>query len=258
MKKFLGGVFNFVLIAVVVLVMAGTGIGMVTTGSGERKLAEAPEVPLAELAAHAGRTVRVRAALAGEPALQAAGGEALAFQAVTISHEESTGVGENRRDETITDYAATAPRVLVLTDGEAAAGVVPDGIDLRFVPETFRGETGRGGALPAAASALLPAGVFTGLPDRTGADLSVRAIREGAEVTVHGVVEVVDGQAVLRAPEDAPFVVSPEPWEEVVSKAGTSGAISLVLGWVLLAGSVAVTLFLLLGWLRGRGAAAAA
>ncbi|HEX2189799.1 MAG TPA: hypothetical protein VHG51_12910, partial [Longimicrobiaceae bacterium] len=248
MKQVLGGVFSFVLLAVVVLLMAGTGVGMIGAGSGERQMTEAPEVPLAELAAHAGRTVRVRGTVAGQPALQAAGGEALAFQAVTITHEESSGVGEDRTEETVTDYARLAPQVLVVSDGAAAAGIVPQGIDLRFVPETFSGQTGRAGELPAAAASLLPAGVFTELPDRSGADLSVRAIREGAAVTVHGTVDVVDGQAVLRAPADAPFVVSPRPWDEVVSEAGTSGIINLVFGWGLLLGAVAATFFLLRGW----------
>lgn len=258
MKKVVGGVFNFVLMSVVVLVMAGAGLGMVATGSGERMLAEAPEVEIAELAAHAGATVRVRARLQGEPALRAAGGEALAFQAVTITHEESSGVGEDQRYETVTDYARTAPAVLVASDGAAAAGILPEGIDLRFVPETFSGRTEAAGALPAGASALLPAGVFSELPDRSGADLSVRAIPEGAEVTVHGTVQVVDGQALLSAPAGAPFIVSPLPWEQVLDEAGTSGAINLVFGWGLLLGAAAATFFLLRGWVRGRRGAAAA
>lgn len=257
MKKLMGGVLNFVLLALVVLVMAGTGLGLVATGSGERRLAEAPEVPLADLAAHDGSTVRVRAKLLGEPGLQAPSGEVLAFQAVTITHEESSGVGEDRTEETITDYARFAPTVLVATDGTVAVGILPEGVDLRFVPERFSGATGAGGQLPAAASSLVPAEVFTELPDRGFTDLSVRAIGQEQEVTVHGTVQLVDGQPVLRAPADVPFVISPMPFDEVLKQAGRSGVLNLVFGWALVAGAAAVSFYSLRGWLRERRGAAA-
>jgi hypothetical protein len=89
-------------------------------------------------------------------------------------------------------------------------------------------------------------------------DLSVRAIAQDQEVTVHGTVEVVDGVPVLRAPEGAPFVVSPMPFDEVLEQAERSGTIDLVFGWLLLAGAAALAFFSLRGWLRGRRGAAAA
>ncbi len=257
MKKLMGGVFSFLLTAGAVLVMAVFGLGMLATGSGEHMLAEAPEVKLADLAAHAGKAVRVRARLQGEPPLQAPNGDALAFQAVTITHEESSGVGEDRRDETVVDYDRYAPTALVLVDGAAAVGVVPAGVDLRFVPERFSGSTGADGQLPAGASSLLPAGVFTELPARGSTDLTVRAIGQDQEVTVHGTVEVVGGVPVLRAPEGAPFVVSPMPFDEVLEQAERSGTIDLVFGWLLLAGAAALAFVSLRGWLRGRRGAAA-
>jgi hypothetical protein len=254
MKKFAGGVFSFVLMTGLVLFMAVMGLGMVATGSGERRLGEAPEVKLADLAAHAGKTVRFRATLVGEPAMAAAGGERLAFQAVTITHEESS----EDDWETVTDYARTAPQVVVASDGEAAVGIVSAGVELAYVPELFEGKTGSGGAMPAGASALLPAGVFTELPDRGFTDVSVRGIRDGEQVTVHGMVEVVDGTPVLRAPEDVPFVVSPLPWEEVVKRAGTSGILSLVFGWGLVAGAAVLAFFSVRNWIRDRRAPAPA
>lgn len=256
MKKLFDSAFGFLIMAGLVLFLAVMGMGMVATGTGERKLAEAPEVTLPELAGHAGKTVRVRARLVGAPALQASGGEALAFQAVTITHEESSGSGEDYEVETVTDYAAMAPQVLVASDGEASAGIVAAGVDLRFVPERFEGRTGRGGVFPAEAAALLAANTFAGLPDRSDTDLSIRAIREGEEVTIHGTVEVVDGQPVLRAPADLPFVVSPLPFDEVVKQANTSGIISLVFGWAMLLGAAALAFFGVRGWLRGRRASA--
>lgn len=258
MKKLMGGVFGFLLTTGVVLLLAVFGIDMLATGSGERMLAEAPEVKLSELAAHAGKNVRVRAKLRGEPALQAPSGEALAFQAVTITHEESSGVGQDRTEETVTDYAQFAPTTVIAVDGAAAAGIVPAAVDLRFVPERFSGATGAGGQLPAAASSLLPAGVFTGLPERGYTDLSVRAIGQDQEVTIHGAVKLVDGQPVLDAPEGVPFVISPMPFDQVVKEAGRSGVINLVFGWALLAGAAGIVFFRLRGWLAARRGAAAA
>ncbi|MEW5931697.1 MAG: hypothetical protein AB1941_29865 [Gemmatimonadota bacterium] len=258
MKKLMGGVFNFVLTAGLVLVLALFGLSMVATGSGERRLAEAPEVKLSELAAHEGKVVRVKAKLRGEPALQAANGEALAFQTVTITHEESSGVGEDREDRTVTDYAQFAPTAVVAVDGDAAAGVVPASVDLRFVPERFSGSTGARGEFPAAASSLLPAGVFAGLPERGYTDLSVRAIGQDQEVTIHGVVRMVEGTPVLDAPEGAPFVVSPMPFDEVLKEAGRSGALNLVFGWGMVLGALAIVFFRLRGWLAARRAPAAA
>lgn len=258
MKKLLGGVFGFLLTAGVVLLLAAVGINLLASGSGERRLAEAPEVKLSELAAHADRTVRVKAKLRGEPALRAPSGEALAFQAVTITHEESSGVGDDREEETITDFAQYAPTTLIAVDGDAAVGIVPDAVDLRFVPERFSGQMGSGGRLPAAASSLVPTEVFAGLPDRGDADLSVRAIGQLQEVTIHGTVRMVEGQPVLDAPEGAPFVISPIPFEQVVKEAGRSGAIDLVFGWAMLAGAAAIVFFRLRGWLAARREAAVA
>lgn len=258
MKKLMRGVFGFLLTAGAVLLMAVVGLGMLASGSGERRLAEAPEVKLSELAAHAGRNVRVKAKLRGEPALQAPGGDALAFQAVTISHEESSGVGQDRTEETVVDYAQFAPTTLIAVDGAAAVGIVPASVDLRFVPERFSGSTGADGQLPPAASSLLPAGVFTELPERGHADLSVRAIAQDQEVTIHGTVRMVEGQPVLDAPDGVPFVVSPMPFDEVLEQAERSGTIDLVFGWLLLLGAAALAFFSLRGWVRGRRGAAAA
>lgn len=258
MKKLMGGVFDFVLTAGLVLVLAVFGLSMVATGSGERRLAEAPEVKVSELAAHEGKNVRVRARLRGEPALQAANGEALAFQTVTITHEESSGVGQDREEKTVTDYAQFAPTAVIAVDGDAAVGVVPSSVDLRFVPERFSGSTGARGELPAAASSLLPAGVFADLPQRGHTDLSVRAIAQDQEVTIHGAVRMVEGTPVLDAPEGIPFVVSPMPFDQVVAEAGSSGMWNLVLGWGMVLGALAIVVFRLRGWLAARRAPAAA
>lgn len=256
MKKFLGGAFGFLITAAVILVMAVTGAGLVATGLGERKLGQAPEVPLHELVEHDGEVVRVRARVTADPVLRSAGGEGLAFQAVTITHEESSGRGDDRTYTTVTDYARTAPEILLAAAGEATVGVLTPGVDLRFVPERASGRTGAGGALPGEAASLLAA-AFTGLPERSAADFSVRAIPDGAEVTIHGTVEVVDGVAVLRAPEALPFVITPLPFAEVLKEAGTSAAWNLGLGAALLLGSLAAAGYAVRGRLRARRAAAA-
>lgn len=239
MKKLLDGAFGLLLNVVLVGVLLVAGAGMVATGLGERKLGEAPLVPVAELARHDGETVRVRARVSGEPALQAAGRERLALQAVTISHTESSGSGADRTERTVTDYARLAPEMVLATDGSATVGVLTEGVELRFVPERFRGTTGSEGALPGEAAALV-ASSFAGFPERSQADLSVRAIPDGAEVTIHGTVEVVDGQALLRSPETLPFVITPLPFEEVLREAGSSGTWNLVLGSGLLLGALAL------------------
>lgn len=220
----MGKVFGFVITAGIVVLLAVVGLGMVATGLGERSLGEVPEV-------------------------------ALAFQAVTVTHEESSGVGEDREERTVTDYQRVAPEVLVASDGAHAVGVLPAGVDLRFVPERAAGRLAAGGVLPAEAAPLVSS-AFTGIPDRTGADVSVRAIPEGAEVTVHGTVQLVDGAPVLAAPADAPFVVTPLAWEEVVKEAGTSGTLNLVLGALLVLGSLAIVASRLRARLRGAPAAA--
>ncbi len=258
MKKRMGEVLGFLLTTGVVLLLAMSGVSMLAAGSGERRLAEAPEVKLSELAAHEGKNVRVKAKLRGEPALRAPGGEALAFQAVTLTHEESSGAGEDRTERTVVDYAQFAPTTIIAVDGAAAVGIVPAAVDLRFVPERFSGATGAGGRLPAAASSLLPAGVFADLPRRGHADLSVRAIGQDQEVTIHGTVRMVEGRPVLDAPEGVPFVVSPMPFDQVVGEAGRSGAIDLVFGWAMLAGAAGIVFFRLRGWLAARRGAAAA
>lgn len=257
MNKRMGGVFDFVLTAGVVVLLAGVGLAMVGAGSGERRLAQAPEVKLSELAAHAGKNVRVRAKLRGEPALRAPDGEALAFQTVTITHEESSGVGQDRSEETVTDYAQFAPITLIAVDGDEAVGIVPGEVDLRFVPERFSGSTGAGGQLPAAAASLLPAGVFTGLPGRGFTDVSVRAIGQYQDVTIHGTVQMVEGQPVLDAPEGIPFVITPLPFEQVLNEAKSSGVWNLVFGWAMVAGAAAIVAFRLRGRLAARRTAAA-
>ena len=252
MKKLMGGVFDFLLTGLVVLVLAGFGLAMVGTGSGERRLAEAPEVRLSELAAHEGKTVRVKAKLRGEPALQAPNGEALAFQTVTITHEESSGVGADREEKTVTDYAQFAPTTLVAVDGGAAVGIVPGAVDLRFIPERFSGQTGANGQLPAGASSLVPTTVFADLPDRGYTDLSVRAIGQDQEVTIHGTVKLVEGQPVLDAPDGIPFVISPMPFEQVIEEASSSGMWNLVFGWAMVAGALAIVFFRTRSWLAAR------
>ncbi|HEX7242585.1 MAG TPA: hypothetical protein VF263_20010, partial [Longimicrobiaceae bacterium] len=127
-----------------------------------------------------------------------------------------------------------------------------------FVPETARGAMGSGAQLPAAAAGVLSS-AFTEIPDQRGADVVVRSIPDGADVTIHGKVEVVDGAAVLRAPGDGvPFVVTPLPFAEVVESAAGSGVWNLVFGWVMIVGALAIVGFRARGWMRGRGAPAAA
>ncbi len=235
MKKRFDTAFGLLLNVGLVLVLGAVGTGMVVRGLGERKLDDAPAVALSELAAHAGKTVRVRARVSGEPSVRSPGGERLAFQAVTITHTEESGSGADRTESTVTDYARTTPEVLLASDGSTTVGVLTQGVDLRFVPERFRGPTAGDGALPPAAAALVSSS-FTGFPER-GADLSVRAIAEGAEVSILGTVQVVDGQPVLQAAEGIPFVVTPLAFEEVLKEAGSSGIWNLVLGAGLLLGS---------------------
>lgn len=253
MKKRFDTAFGLLLNVGLVLFLGVAGAGMVVRGMADRKLDDAPTVALSELAAHAGETVRVRARVSGEPAIQSPGGERLAFQAVTVTHTESSGSGEDYSEKTVTDYARTAPEILLASDGGTTVGVLTQGVDLRFVPERFRGPLGSEGTLPPAAASVVSSS-FTSLPER-GADLSVRAIADGAEVSILGTVQVVDGQAVLQAADGVPFVVTPLPFEEVLKEAGSDGIWDLALGAALLLGSL-----VLAGWsirgLRGKPAAA--
>lgn len=251
MKKFFSGLIGFVFMTLVVLFMVGEGATLILRGSGERKLKEAPEVALAGLAKYAGKTVRVRGRLSGQPSLQAANGAELAFQAVVISHEESSGSGQDSERKTVTDYAQMAPQALVLGDGAHTVGVLPSGVDVRFVPEQAKGSMGPSGRLPAGAAGFVsPA--FTGFPDQQGADVSVRGIAEGAEVTVHGTVALSSGGPVLTAPQDLPFVISPLPFEQVLKKAASSGMWHLVFGWIMVLGGVAVAATQVSGLFRRR------
>jgi hypothetical protein len=254
MKKLFDTAFGLVLYVGLILVLGVTGVESITRGLGERKLDEAPTVALAELAAHAGKAVRVRARISGEPALFSAGGERLAFQAVTVTHNESSGSGEDRSETTVTDYARTAPEILLASDGGTTVGVLTQGVDLRFVPERFQGTMGGEGALPPGAASLVSSS-FTGFPERAAADLSVRAIPDGAEVSILGTVQVVDGQPVLQAADGVPFVVTPLPFEQVLKEAGSSGVWNLAVGAALLLGSLALAASALRDRFRGQAAA---
>ncbi|HEX7238742.1 MAG TPA: hypothetical protein VF263_00640, partial [Longimicrobiaceae bacterium] len=102
MKKLFSGALDFVITGGAALLLAVWGINTVAAGSGERKLGEAPEVKVADLAKHDGKTVRVRAKLTTEAPLRGADGKALAFQALVVTHEEESGTGTDRTTETVT------------------------------------------------------------------------------------------------------------------------------------------------------------
>jgi hypothetical protein len=212
------------------------GVSMLATASGENAFAAAPEVSLSELKQHAGTgiPVRVRARAVAEPALQTPGGEALAFQAVTVSHEESGDSDEP--SETVIDYAGTTPQTVWISDGSGAVPVQAAGIDLRFVPELAKGSTARGGALPPELARNVAA-AFRNLPGGSGLDVVVRGIPNGEEVTVFGVVDSYNDQPVIQSPRDGKLlVVSPMEPAQLLAAVSSSASWNSWIGWLLLLG----------------------
>lgn len=216
--------------------LAGLGFWMTGLGGAERAVAEAPRVAPAGLEAHAGTDVPVllTARAVAIPPLVSGGGSELALQSVYFSHEE-TGMD---RTETVTDYEALAPEVIWAVEGELAVRVETEGVNVRYIPERARGETGTRGSLgPEAIREISPS--FAGLPEDGGLDFVVRSIGNGEAVSVYGVVEMENGAPVVRAPgKGRPFAIAGMDPDAFVAAIGSSGRFLIIAGWAVVAFSV--------------------
>lgn len=241
---------NFIELALVIGLM-GWGATKLATADAEAAFARAPEVTVADLREHmgSGQPVRLRARAVALPPVEAPNGKALAFESLVITHEETRGTGADQTRSVETDYDRLQPAELWLSEGEEAVRLDVAGLDLRFVPELAAGKTSARGALPAEAAAWLAAG-FTELPDRTGLDYSLRGIEDGAEVTVYGTVEAVDGLPVLRSPGAGElFVLSSLPATELARAVQSSSGSNALFGYILLLGTPAVAVLAVI-WRR--------
>lgn len=226
------------------------GLWMTSLGAAERAVGEAPRVTPAEVEAYAGTgtPVILVARAVAVPPLEAASGEQIALQWVSLSHTRQVG----DRLETVIDYEALAPAELWAAEGNVAVRVVTEALDPRYIAERVRGETALDGSLPDEARALM-SDAFDDIPRRGGLDLSIRAIGNGDPVAVYGLVEIENGEPVLRAPGGGrPFAVAGMGPEEFVAAMGGSARFNTIAGWAV----IAFALFLagLAVWYYGRSA----